>query len=199
MQKLKSEIRQKIIDVGRLRFQKEGFEKTAMKDIASDAGISIGNIYRYFLTKKHILDEILSEIETEIENFFQSLPSSYKDINMHILFELVSDFTIKVANENHDTLKVMFNSQDEKQFISFKEKIISVFTKKMISIAKSMSSTKEISEVLCEAVARAEFEGFVYIVKKYIDDIAHMKENLEIYGTLMMENLGKNVLDVSKE
>ena len=198
MQKLKTEIRQKIIEVGRLHFQKEGYEKTAMKDIASDVGISIGNIYRYFLTKKHILDEILSEIEKEIEDFFQSLPSSYDDINMHVLFGMVSDFTIKIASENHDTLKIMFNSQDVNQYISFKEKIIIIFTEKMFSIAKSMKTKNQISEVLCEAVARAEFEGFTHIVKTYIDDIPHMKENLEVYSMLMIENLGKNVLDVNK-
>ena len=198
MQKLKEEIKQKIIDVGKLRFQKEGYENTAMKDIASDVGISIGNIYRYFLTKRHILDEILSEIEAEIEDFFQGLPSNYEKINMHLLFNMVRDFTVKIAEENHDTLKVMFNSQNEAQFISFKEKIISTFTEKMISIAKSMKTKIEISEVLCEAIARAEFEGYTYIVKTYIDDIEHMKKNLEIYEKLMIENLGENVLDVNK-
>lgn len=199
MQKLKAEIRQKIIDVGRIRFQKEGYEKTAMKDIASDVGISIGNIYRYFLTKKHILDELLAEIESEIECFFQGLPSNYEDINMHVLFDMISDFTVKIAEENHDMLKIMFNSQDVNQYITFKEKIIKIFTEKMISIVKTMNTKKKNSEVLCEAIARAEFEGFTHIVKTYIDDIPHMKENLEIYAMLMIENLGENVLDVNKK
>ena len=58
MQKLKNEIKQKIMEVGKLKFKLLGFENTSMKDIASDAGISTGNIYRYFLTKKHLLNEI---------------------------------------------------------------------------------------------------------------------------------------------
>ena len=61
LQKLKEDIKQKIIEVGKLRFRREGYENTSMKDIASDAGISTGNIYRYFLTKKHLLNEILKE------------------------------------------------------------------------------------------------------------------------------------------
>ena len=61
-----------------------------------------------------------------------------------------------------------------------------------------MKTKIEISEVLCEAIARAEFEGYTYIVKTYIDDIEHMKKNLEIYEKLMIENLGENVLDVNK-
>lgn len=199
MQRLKTEVRQKIIEVGKIRFQKNGYENTSMKEIAMDSGISIGNIYRYFLTKKHILNEILGEIEAEIKTFFEQLPSNYEAINMHNLFEMVSDLTVKIAEENNDTLKVLFNSQNESQFIDFKEKILNLFTDKMITIAKSINGEKEISKVLCEAIARAEFEGFTSIVKNDIDDIAKLKENLEIYETLMIENLGERVMEVIKK
>ena len=100
MQRLKTEVRQKIIEVGKNRFQKDGYENTSMKEIAMYSGISIGNIYRYFLTKKHILNEILGEIEAEIKTFFEQLPSNYEAINMHNLFEMVSDLTVKIAEEN---------------------------------------------------------------------------------------------------
>lgn len=199
MQKLKTEIRQKIIDVGRLRFQKYGYENTSMKDIATDSGISIGNIYRYFLTKNHILNEILSELEVEIKDFFEQLPSSYDEINMHSLFGMISNLTIKIAEENKDTLKVMFNSQTESHFIEFKEKILSLFTDKMVTIAESMNAKKDISKVLCESIARAEFEGFTCIVKNYIDDTDALRKNLEIYETLMIENLGERVMEVMKD
>ena len=82
MQKLKEDIKQKIIEVGKLRFRREGYENTSMKDIASDAGISTGNIYRYFLTKKHLLNEILKEIEDEIQEFFEKIPSDYENVNL---------------------------------------------------------------------------------------------------------------------
>lgn len=198
MQRLKTEIRQKIIDVGKLRFKKDGYEKTSMKDIASDSGISIGNIYRYFLTKKHLLNEILSEIEIQIETFFKGFPSNYNEINMHKLFGMISDLTVKIAKENNDTLKVLFNSQNESQFVDFKEKILNLFTEKMITIAQSINAEKNMSRVLCEAVARAEFEGFTCIVKNDIDDTSKLKENLEIYEKLMIENLGERVMEVIK-
>ncbi|MBQ9315130.1 MAG: TetR/AcrR family transcriptional regulator [Clostridia bacterium] len=199
MQRLKDEVRQKIIQAGKIRFQKNGYENTSMKDIAFDSGISIGNIYRYFLTKKHILNEILGEIEIEIEKFFQGLPSSYEEINMHYLFGMISDLTIKIAKENKDTLKVMFNSQNESQFMAFKEKILDLFKNKMITIAKSMGNEEEISYVICDAIARAEFEGFTCIVKNDIDDIDTLRKNLEIYEKLMIENLGDRVLEVIKK
>lgn len=199
MQKLKEEIRQKIIEVGKLRFKKEGYENTSMKDIASDAGISTGNIYRYFLTKKHLLNEILKEIEDEIQEFFDKIPSDYENVNLHNSFELIIDLTLKIAKENNDTLKVMFNCQNESQFISFKERILNLFTQKMIAIVKSMNKQINTDFTLCEAISRAQFEGFTYIVKNNIDDVDLLKKNLEIYEKLMIEDLGKKVMEVVKK
>ena len=108
MQKLKEDIKQKIIEVGKLRFRREGYENTSMKDIASDAGISTGNIYRYFLTKKHLLNEILKELEIEIEDFFSKIPSNYEEIKSHEIFDLMIDMTLNIAETKGDTLKVMF-------------------------------------------------------------------------------------------
>ena len=121
MQKLKDDIKQKIIEVGKKRFKKEGYENTSMKDIALDVGISTGNIYRYFLTKKHLLNEILKEVEEKVSKFVSDIPSNYQDIDSNVIFEGLIELTLKLAEEIRDTLKVMLNSETERQFTDFKE------------------------------------------------------------------------------
>ena len=196
LQKLKEEIKQKIIEVGKLKFKKEGYENTSMKDIASDVGISTGNIYRYFLTKKHLLAEILKEIENEIEEFFEKIPSDYDDSSSYQLFDSLIEFTLRLAEDKGDTLKVMFNSEKESQFIEFREKILEMFINKIKSIAISINSKKNIDSILCEAISRAQFEGFIYIVKNNIDDIELLKRNLEMYEELMLKGLKNKVVEV---
>lgn len=198
MQKLKEDIKQKIIEVGKLRFRREGYENTSMKDIASDAGISTGNIYRYFLTKKHLLNEILKELEIEIEDFFSKIPSNYEEIKSHEIFDLMIDMTLNIAETKGDTLKVMFKCENENQFVEFKSKVLEMFISKMFEIAKSIKKGN-IDMTLCEAMARAQFEGFIFIVKSNIDDIEKLKKNLMIYEKLMIENLGERVLEVVKK
>lgn len=197
MQKLKEDIKQRIIEVGKLRFKKEGYENTSMKDIASDVGISTGNIYRYFLTKKHLLNEILKELEVEIENFFNNLPSNYEDIKSHEIFDLLIEMTVNIAETKGDTLKVMVKCENENQFLKFKSKVLDMFISKMFEIVKSIKKGN-IDITLCEAMARAQFEGFVFIVKSNIDNIEILKKNLIIYEKLMIENLGERVLEVIK-
>lgn len=198
LQILKEDIRQRIIEIGRKHFEKNGFENTSMKDIASDVGISTGNIYRYFLTKKHLLGEILLELEKEIEDFFVSIPSNYEEVKLANIFDLIIDFTLKVSKEHNDTLKIMFKSQNEAQFIAFKEKILDLFTSKMNEIVLSINKNNNHAN-LCEAIARAQFEGFTCIVRNNLDDTKMMKKNLELYKKLMIEDLGLKVIEVIKK
>lgn len=199
MQKLKEDIKQKIIEVGKKRFKKEGYENTSMKDIALDAGISTGNIYRYFLTKKHLLNEILKEVEEKVSEFVSNIPSNYQDIDSNLIFEQLIELTLKLASESKDTLKVMLNSESERQFTEFKEQILDMFTNKLISIVKSINNKEKVDITLYNAISRAQFEGFTYIVKNNVDNIEDLKRNLEIYKKLMLNGLSEKVMEVIKD
>lgn len=199
MQKLKDDIKQKIIEVGKKRFKKEGYENTSMKDIALDVGISTGNIYRYFLTKKHLLNEILKEVEEKVSNFVSDIPSNYQDIDSNLIFEGLIELTLKLAEENKDTLKVMLNSETERQFTDFKEQILDMFTNKLASIVKSITDKEKVDITLCNAISRAQFEGFTYIVRNNVDNIEDLKRNLEIYKKLMLSGLSEKVMEVIKD
>lgn len=198
MQRLKDDIKQKIIDVGKAKFKKNGYENTSMKDIATDVGISTGNIYRYFLTKKHLLNEILKEVEDEIENFFNKVPSNYEDIKMHEVFHLLVETTVEMAEKKGEALKIMFKCENENLFMDFKAKVLQMFVDKIIEIVESIKKG-DIDTTICEAVARSQFEGFIFIVKSNIDTPKLLKKNLIIYEKLMIENLGERVLEVIKK
>jgi AcrR family transcriptional regulator len=45
--------RQRILASALRLFSSKGYEETAMRDIAAEAGYSLGLIYRYFSGKKH--------------------------------------------------------------------------------------------------------------------------------------------------
>lgn len=197
MQILKEDIKQKIIEAGKKKFKKDGYANTSMKDIATDVGISTGNIYRYFLTKSHLYNEIVKELETEIENFFNKVPTKLEDVKPNELFDMLIDMTVNIAETKKDTLKVMLMCDNEKQYVEFKNKVLSMFIDKIQSIAESFI-LKGADHSLCEAVARAHFEGFTCIVKNNIDDIELLKKNLKIYEKLMIENMDVRFMEVIK-
>ncbi len=69
----KEATQKKILDVSLALFQKEGFGKTAMRDIARKSGIALGTTYNYFPTKEHLalyfferaLDEVMARYRKE--------------------------------------------------------------------------------------------------------------------------------------
>ena len=60
MQVLKEDIRSRILTVARQQFERNGYSKTSMREIAVLAGVGVGNIYNYFTNK----DELFREART---------------------------------------------------------------------------------------------------------------------------------------
>jgi TetR/AcrR family transcriptional regulator, transcriptional repressor for nem operon len=57
----KGEKKQRIIRSAKRLFHRQGYYQTTLADIAEDSGVSIGNIYYYFNTKKQIIEAIIEE------------------------------------------------------------------------------------------------------------------------------------------
>jgi len=58
-QQLKPEVREKIIDAGLHAFAASGFRVTTMQEVATGAGISTGNTYRYFADKRALFEAVV--------------------------------------------------------------------------------------------------------------------------------------------
>lgn len=86
-------IRQSIIESAAHRFQRFGYGKTNVAEIACDCGMSAGNLYRYFKNKSQIAEAIMrmsvASTLTELESVV-NMPnlSARKRIEEYILQEL---------------------------------------------------------------------------------------------------------------
>ncbi len=197
MQTLKEEVREKIMRAGSVLFKTKGFENTSMKDIAQSAEISTGNIYRYFLTKHHLLCELQQEMEKDLEDFFISIPLSYAELNSEVSFKIIKDKVMELAMNRGEELDMMFKCVDQGLFKDFKNKILEMFTEKFRKIAEN-TGCGNVDKVLCGAMARSLFEGFYYIVRENVQNVEKLDRNLEIYYKLLLVDLDKRILGVLK-
>ncbi|MCX8722159.1 MULTISPECIES: TetR/AcrR family transcriptional regulator [unclassified Lactobacillus] len=82
--------KKKVLLAGLKLFSKKGFHATTTAEIAHEAGVSEGTIYKYFKSKDDLLANLLSPMLTEIkDNFFVQL-DDYHDLKKLISF-LVED------------------------------------------------------------------------------------------------------------
>jgi AcrR family transcriptional regulator len=57
--------RQGIVDAALRLFRSGGFEKTTMRAIASEAGVSLGNAYYYFGSKEHLVQAFYDQMQAD--------------------------------------------------------------------------------------------------------------------------------------
>lgn len=68
------ETRDRLYEVALQRFARDGFEATTLRDIAADAGVSPGLLYRYFASKEAVLLAIYDALSAQFAQAAQALP-----------------------------------------------------------------------------------------------------------------------------
>ena len=72
MQKLKDDIRQRIVAVAREEFIAHGARCTSVRTVARRAGIAVGNVYNYFRSKNELFCAVLQPLLDELNRYILS-------------------------------------------------------------------------------------------------------------------------------
>ncbi|MEV4631274.1 TetR/AcrR family transcriptional regulator [Micromonospora sp. NPDC049523] len=62
--------RQQILDAARRCFLRNGFHNTSMQDVISEAGLSVGAVYRYFKSKNELITSIAETVINSADQLF---------------------------------------------------------------------------------------------------------------------------------
>lgn len=71
MQVLKEDIRSRILTVAKQQFERKGYVKTSMREIAGLVGVGVGNIYNYFTNKDELFREVVRPVLHALETMLQ--------------------------------------------------------------------------------------------------------------------------------
>jgi AcrR family transcriptional regulator len=92
--------RVRIVNAARARFASDGLA-AEMDAIAADAGVAVGTLYRHFMTKEDLLDEVLQTGFQRLAEFIQNLlrePDAWSGVERlirHLAERQVSDQAFK--------------------------------------------------------------------------------------------------------
>lgn len=92
MQVLKDEVRKSIIDAAIKTFTNNGYQKASMRRIAEEAGMSVGNLYRYYANKETLMGAIVQPMIDVFQENQANGPAKMKlemlDVNLleHSIF-----------------------------------------------------------------------------------------------------------------
>jgi AcrR family transcriptional regulator len=89
-------------------FIRQGFHATSMRDIASGAKTSLGNLYNYYRTKETILESIIAKYQTVIDARLQRLFNGIEEPFEPQTLKRFGRAIREMVNEHHDFWLLMY-------------------------------------------------------------------------------------------
>lgn len=185
--------RKQVLLAGLKLFSENGFHATTTAEIANQAGVSEGTIYKYFHSKDDLLNKLLNPILHEIQqNFFLRI-DDYHDLNTMLSF-VVKD-RVQFALVNFDFFKlilqeILTNQQFFKLFkIDFTDGNVKSYLERL------KDRFKEINQELTPVQIFRIFFGpiYAYTFERKILKVASTNEtqDLELVKRQIMAGLTK--------
>lgn len=104
MQYLKTDVRNRILESAEKEFQQNGYLNASIRTIAENAGISLGNVYRYFSNKEALFSAVLYPIVEEIsKNIYTRFFDKGDPLD-------VADEVVEYLWQNNDKLKIILQA-----------------------------------------------------------------------------------------
>jgi AcrR family transcriptional regulator len=98
--------RQRILESALHLFGVKGYEGTTMRDIAAEAGCSLGLTYRYFSSKEELVLVLYRSLAEELEVYVPTLPP----VSLAERFQLTVNRQIELMMPHRETLAALFGS-----------------------------------------------------------------------------------------
>ena len=120
---------QRILDSGMKMFLKSGYERTNLRDLCADAGITTGSFYRHFTGKEDLFAYFVQPAVDEINKLFRDCElmcrETVEERDVHGLWDMVKVKEIlDYIYRNFDRLKLLLRCADGTKYSDFLQDVV---------------------------------------------------------------------------
>ncbi|MFD0714717.1 TetR/AcrR family transcriptional regulator [Paenibacillus sp. GCM10027626] len=181
MQYLKDDVKNNILQAALGEFSRHGYLKASMRQIATAAGVTPGNIYRYFKNKEDLLDELLhpvhqqfasylGDIQADIEQNFPGNRAS--DGNPLLYCNIIEDMILKLIQHSNTEFRIMLNQSEGSKYEKVKQDvtgvIVNILERVMLQLQQGAPLAADASQWI-HVTASTLNEGICLILRDYDD------------------------------
>lgn len=171
MQYLKKEIRDRILAAAVEEFKEQGYADASIRNIANNAEISLGNIYRYFTNKEALYFAVINPFMESVKQFVDN-DFSFTDRSMKEISETLIVFIMQYSDEFLIIRKG--NSVHYEKFVSYIIDVISQKVKELIESVFPAINEKISNPDFYAAIAEGFLTSFFKILQN--GDSTEVKE-----------------------
>lgn len=167
MQELKDHIKTSILESALQEFLTNGYDGASMRLIALKAGITHGNIYRYFKNKRELYNSVTKEAKndlfTVLESILKPLPAGSSEAQME---DIINKFAVLIGRYG-SSLLALLDKGPEDETLLIRKKLIGMLTSYFQAHTVLGKDTEDTFFVgLSSTIV---FEGFLEIIRQNKD------------------------------
>jgi AcrR family transcriptional regulator len=188
MKAKKDSVRQNILSSAKQEFYECGYKDASLRNIASNANISVGNIYRYFPSKELLFDEIIGDVYKTTEKItkLKVNPSIDTLAKATGFTSKMVQYAIDLVVNNRFEIIILLNKSSGSKYEGAKTKLTEFAAK---SIAASLEDN---NYELAYLYASAALDTTIKIMEMYHDDEEKIKTlSLEFLNSLFSSSIFK--------
>jgi AcrR family transcriptional regulator len=190
MQKLKDEIRNKILDAAVKEFAGRGYEKASMRTIAKAAGISVSNTYNYFLNKEQLFSDIVEPVFNRMREIFkksmqESMKRGLAGNNFQSFIDGLVRYLMEMDARQRQLLIILSQKSAGTRFEKSKEEMIMLLRMHLAEAVRKPGSPAGLEEnqvYILNIIAANYVDGLLKILGDYRSQ-SWTEENLRILLT----------------
>jgi Transcriptional regulator len=173
MQYLKEDVKERITKAALQEFKEKGYLDSSIRNIARNAGVAIGNVYRYFESKEDLFNEIIEPVYDKLMRYVFNLKKS-SDSYISPIGEItdIKDKIIDIFKENSTELLILMDKSKGSKYENIKEDTIllvdSILKEKLLPQLKEKGIVVR-DDFITYVLASTLVDG-VYIILRNHDD-----------------------------
>ncbi len=166
-QVLKDDVRDSIRQASIEEFKEYGYEKASMRSIASKAGISVGNLYRYYSDKLSMFDQIVAPIYDSMSKAVEfEFEMQFLDINLLEHLEIINKL-FSSRKGHRDELYILLEKSKGTKYEDIKPVMIQNIERVLKnSVIAEVNKNQEIvkGDLFVKVLAKSLVEGLAMII-----------------------------------
>ncbi len=199
-QYLKTEVQERILEAALRAFATVGFQSTSVAAIAADAGVSTGNVYRYFDSKQTLFDTVLPEtFPRSLERLIRARlraargsrdPAAVRRAGSSA-YRAVADELVEFSLEHRLRVLVLLERSDGTPYEGFADSLVDLLVEGALDHARSLGRTPRPTRPASFALRRiyANFLGAMGSALSLGGEASEMRAVIECYTTYHLSGL----------
>lgn len=175
---------QRILASGMKMFLENGFERTNLRDLCADAGVTTGSFYRHFESKEDIFSFFVQPAVDEIKSIFADAEPVCREAvetgDIRRLWMIMdADRLLEYIYRNFDALKLLLKCSDGTKYSGFLNDVVCMETDislRSLNLAKDRGYlTAELPaepemHMICHAYVSSVFEAVLHDLNRDVMD-----------------------------